>query len=160
VGGFAAEQGHVGFVRVVLACTIGMWAASMLLYGIGRWNSAWVRLVLNRSSKRVGRLLLSMRAAPWRASIVSRVAFGVRIALPLACGAAHVDVGVFAAATALGALVWSAAFATLGWFFGESAVLVLGSVRRYENLILALFVAVGVFVFFIVRRRWRRMEGA
>ena len=92
-------------------------------------------------------------------SILSRVAFGARIALPLACGAAHVHAGVFAAGTAIGALVWSAAFVTLGWFFGESAVLVLGSVRKYENVLLAVLVAAGIAVFFVVRRRQRQAEG-
>jgi membrane protein DedA with SNARE-associated domain len=159
VGGFAAEQGHIGFIRGVLACALGVWSASMALYGVGRYNAASVRLLLRRSAKAVRRLLPRMRARPWRTSILSRVAFGARIALPLACGAAHVHAGVYAAGTAIGALVWSAAFATLGWFFGESAVLVLGSVRRYENILLIVLVVAGIAAFFAIRRRQRRADG-
>jgi len=152
IGGFAAQQGYLDLARVLLACTVGVWGASMGLYGVGRWNAAWVRLVLRRSSKVVGRLLPAMRARSWRSSILARFAFGGRIALPLACGAARLHLGKFAAGTAIGAVLWSIIFGSLGWFFGHSAVLILGSVRKYEDLIVALIVAAGLGVFFAVRR--------
>ena len=152
IGGFAAQQGYVNLARVMGACAVGVWGASMALFGIGRWNAAWVRLFLRRSAKVVGKLLPAMRARPWRTSILVRFAFGGRIALPLACGAARLHAGKFAAGTAIGAVLWSIIFGSLGWFFGHSAVLILGSVRKYEDLMVALIVAAGIAVFFAVRR--------
>jgi membrane protein DedA with SNARE-associated domain len=158
VGGFAAEQGHVSLVGVMVACAAGVWALSLGSYAIGHWNAAWVRLYVRRSWKTVGRLLGSMRARPWRVSIMSRFAFAARIAFSMACGAAHVPFGVYAAGTAIGAIVWSVALTILGWFFGEGAVLLLGHVRRYEDRIAALLVVAGLIVYLVIRRRRARTE--
>ena len=163
LGGFAAEQGHLGFKRVIAACTIGVWAAEVLLYALGRWRAGWVRLKLRRSPPVVRRLLRTMRFSPWRCTFLARFVLGGRIALPLACGAAHVPVWIFLTGTAIASFVWSATFVTFGWFFGESAMLALGHVRKYEDALAVLLVALGVGTFFWVRRRQKRArerEGA
>src|SRR5262247_1800167 len=85
LGGFASEQGHLGFVRAIMACAIGVWGATVLLYFVGRWRAAWVRLQLRKSAPVVRRLLRAMRWRPWRSTILGRFIFGARIALPLAC---------------------------------------------------------------------------
>lgn len=156
VGGFAVEQGHLGFTRVLLACALGVWVATCLLYLIGRWRAAWVRLMLRRSPPVVKSLLRAMRWNPWRSTVLSRFVFGGRIAVPLACGAAHVPPRIFLTGSAIAALVWSAIFTALGWFFGESAVLVIGHVRRYEDELVLLLIAIALGAFLWVRRRQRR----
>src|SRR6185436_2830453 len=99
------------------------------LYFVGRWRAAWVRLKLRRSPLAVRKLLRAMRGNPWRSTILARFIFGGRIAVPLACGAAHVPIWIFLTGSAIAAATWSALFTALGWFFGESAVLVVGHVR-------------------------------
>ncbi|MEP7346496.1 MAG: VTT domain-containing protein, partial [Gemmatimonadaceae bacterium] len=115
VGGFAAEQGHLGFVRAVLATSVGVWAATALLYFVGRWRAAWVRLKLRRSPQVVKKLLRTMRWNPWRSTILARFIFGGRIAVPLACGAAHVPIWIFLTGSAIAAAVWATLFTALGW---------------------------------------------
>lgn len=161
VGGFAAEQGHLGFVRAVLATAVGVWVATALLYFIGRWRAAWVRLKLRRTPEVVKKLLRAMRWNPWRSTILARFVFGGRIAVPLACGAAHVPIWIFLTGSAIAAAVWSVLFTALGWFFGESAVLVIGQVRRYEDELAMLLVAIGLGAFLWLRRRQvKRMDAA
>ncbi|MFN8582269.1 MAG: VTT domain-containing protein [Gemmatimonadaceae bacterium] len=158
VGGFAAEQGHLGFVRAVLASGGGVWIATTLLYFIGRWRAAWVRLMLRRSPPVVKTLLRAMRWNPWRSTILARFIFGGRIAVPLACGAAHIPIWIFLTGSAIAAAVWALVFTALGWFFGESAVLVIGHVRRYEDQLVLLLVAIALGAFLILRRRQQRQE--
>jgi membrane protein DedA with SNARE-associated domain len=160
LGGFAAEQGHLGFVRVVVACTVGVWTAEALLYALGRWRAGWVRLKLRRSPPVVKRMLRSMRSAPWRCTFAARFVLGGRIALPLACGAAHVPIWIFLTGTAIASAIWSTVCVTLGWFFGESAMLALGHVRKYEDALAVLLVALAVAAFFWIRRRQRRLIAA
>lgn len=155
VGGFAAEQGHLGFVRVTLACALGVWVATLLLYFIGRWRAAYVRLMLRRSPPVVKKLLRAMRWNPWRSTVAARFVFGGRIAVPLACGAAHIPIWLFLTGSAIAAVAWSVLFAALGWFFGESAVLVVGHVRRYEGELVLLLVVIALGAFLWVRRRQR-----
>lgn len=153
VGGFAAEQGHLGFTRAALASAVGVWVATCLLYLIGRWRAAWVRLKLRRSPPVVKKLLRAMRWNPWRSTILARFIFGGRIAVPLACGAAHVPLRIFLTGSAIAAAAWSLIFTALGWFFGESAVLLVGHVRRYEDELVLLLIAIALAAFLWLRRR-------
>src|SRR4051812_29342681 len=153
VGGFAAHEHHLGFVRVVLACAIGVWVAGVGLYALGRWRSKWVRRRFRKVGRYVTRLLVFVRRSPWRSTFAVRFAFGARIVLPIACGAARLRIAVFLIGSAIASLVWAALFATLGWIFGETALLVLGHIRRYDDVIAALLVAGVVLVFVVLIRR-------
>jgi len=160
LGGFAADQGHMSFGSVVIVLASAVFAESVALYGVGRWRAAWVRLTLRKSPPIVKTLLRTMRWNPWRATIIARFAFGGRIAIPLACGAAHVPPRIFFTGTALASLVWGGLFAGLGWAFGEAAVLVIGEVRRYEGWVGLALVLVGVGVYLWLRRRQQRRVAA
>jgi len=154
VGGFAAHEGHLGFIRVILACAIGTWAAGVGLYALGRWRSKWVRKRFRKVGRYVTRMLVFVRRSPWRSAFAVRFAFGARIVLPIACGAARLRIPVFLIGSAIASVVWAALFATLGWIFGETALLVLGHIRRYDDEIaLLLVVAVALVSVFLIRRR-------
>ena len=153
VGGFAAHEGHLGFIRVVFACAIGTWGAGVGLYALGRWRSKWVRTRFRRIGRYVTRLLAFVRRSPWRSAFAVRFAFGARIVLPIACGAARLRLPVFLIGSAIAAIVWAGLFATLGWVFGETALLVLGHIRRYEDTIAVLIVAGVALVFVVIIRR-------
>lgn len=155
LGGFAAEQEHLDFTSVVLSCAAGVFLLSTVLYGVGRWRAAWVRLKLRKSPPVVKKLLRAMRWSPWRSTILARVAFGGRIALPLACGAAHVPPWIFFTGTAIASIAWAVLLAGLGWVFGEGAVLVLGEVRKYEGWVVLFLLALGLAVYLWLRKRQR-----
>ena len=153
VGGFAAHEGHLGFVRVVLACSIGTWAAGVALYALGRWRSKWVRNRFRKVGRYVTRLLVFVRRSPWRSTFAVRFAFGIRIVLPIACGAARMRLPVYLIGTALASIIWSTLFALVGWLFGETALLILGHIRRYEDVIAGLLIVGVVLVFVVLIRR-------
>ena len=153
VGGFAAHEGHLGFVRVVLACSIGTWAAGVALYALGRWRSKWVRKRFRKVGRYVTRLLVFVRRSPWRSTFAVRFAFGIRIVLPIACGAARMRLPVYLIGTALASIIWSTLFALVGWLFGETALLILGHIRRYEDVIAGLLIVGVVLVFVVLIRR-------
>lgn len=153
LGGFAAEQGHLPFATVVSVVAAGVFLEAVALYGVGRWRAGWVRLKLRKSPPIVKRLLTAMRWNPWRSTIIARFVLGGRIALPLACGAAHVPPGIFFTGTAVASLLWGAIFAGLGWGFGEAAVLVVGEMRKYEGPVTLALVAAALATFWWFRRR-------
>ena len=155
VGGFAAHEHHLGFTRVVLACAIGVWAAGVGLYALGRWRGKWVRRRFRKVGRYVTRLLVFVRRRPWRSAFAVRFAFGARIVLPIACGAARLRIPIFLIGSAIASLVWAALFATLGWLFGETALLVIGHIRRYEDEFAGFLVAAVVIVAVIMYQRHR-----
>jgi membrane protein DedA with SNARE-associated domain len=153
VGGFAAHEGHLGFFRVVLACSLGTWLAGIGLYALGRWRSRWLRKRFRKLGRYVTRMLVFVRRSPWRSAIAVRFAFGARIVFPIACGAARLRLPVFLIGTAIASVLWATVFTIVGWLFGETALLVLGHLRRYEDEIAVLLVAGVAIVFFVVIRR-------
>jgi membrane protein DedA with SNARE-associated domain len=155
LGGFAAEQGHLRLPWVILSCAVGVFVLSAGLYFVGRWRAAWVRLKLRKSPPIVKRMLNAMRWNPWRTTLLARVAFGGRIALPLACGAARVPAWIFLTGSAVASLVWAAALAGLGWAFGEGAVLLLGEVRKYEGWVVLVLALLGGGAYLWLRKRTR-----
>lgn len=160
VGGFAAHEGHLGFKRVVLACAIGTWVAGIALYALGRWRGRWVRKRFRRVGRYMTRLLVIVRRRPWHSAFAVRFAFGARVVLPMACGAARLRLPVFLVGSAIAAVVWAVLFTAVGWLFGESAMLVIGHIRRYEDVIAALLVAGVALAFAVLLRRRRARDGA
>jgi membrane protein DedA with SNARE-associated domain len=101
-------------------------------------------------------LLRAVRRRPWRSAVAVRWAIGVRVLLPVACGAAHLRVATYLVGTAISSLTWSAAFVALGFAFGDAAVTVLAAIRRYDQWVVvavALIVALGWSV-----HRWRKRK--
>jgi membrane protein DedA with SNARE-associated domain len=160
LGGFAAHQHHLGLVRVIIACAIGGWAMGVLLYALGRWRGHWVRKRFRGEGRLMTRMFVIVRRSPLRSVFAVRFAFGFRIVMPLACGAARLRIMTYLVGTAIASVLWSTLYVLLGWGFGETALLVLGHVRRYEDLLavtLVLLVTLGVLVA-IQRRRPGRLS--
>lgn len=94
-----------------------------------------------------------VRRHPWRVSIAVRWAYGLRLTLPIACGAARVPLPVYLIGSAISCVTWSVIFTLLGWGFGRTTLIVLGHVRRYENYLVGLIVLILAIVFWIMRER-------
>jgi membrane protein DedA with SNARE-associated domain len=158
LGGLATHEGHLGLVRVILACAIGTWVPAVGLYVLGRWRGRWVRKRFPRVRRYLTPTLRYVRRSPLKSIVAVRFAFGIRIVLPIACGAARIRLPLYLIGTAFVALVWSTTFAFVGWLFGESAVLILGQLRKYEDVVAGLIVATVVLIFVLVIRRRRARQ--
>ena len=153
IGGLAAHDGHIRLSIAGFATSLGIWGYGLLLYWVGRWRGAWVRQRFPGTRPMMLRALKVVRRHPWRASLAVRFAYGLRLVLPMACGAARVPAIVYFIATAISSLVWGYLFTVLGWAFGEGMLLVVNHVRRYEwYLVIAILIAVGIG-FWYARRR-------
>jgi membrane protein DedA with SNARE-associated domain len=155
LSGFAAMQGHLRFSLAAGAITLGVWVVMVGLYLLGRWRAAWVRLKARAAPPLIRRTLRILRSNPWRSTLLARFAFGGRIVLPLACGAARVPVGVFLVGAAMASASWSVVYSALGWFFGRSVAAIHGHIQRVEEVVLAALIVLmflGAFVW------WRRRQ--
>lgn len=153
MGGLAAHDRNLRLTSVIVAVALGTWLAGLLLYLLGRWRGRWLRKRWPRFRKLIIRSVAVVRRHPWRASFGVRFAYGLRLALPLACGVARVPVLVFCLGSAASCAVWSLAFAILGWALGRTTETLVGHVRQLEPLIGAALILAMVIGFIVVRRR-------
>ena len=153
VGGLMAHDGHLKLVAVGAWITAGTWIADILLYYLGRWRGDWLRDRWPKLRAFMLRVFAVVRRHPWRCSLAVRWAYGLRLTLPLACGAARVPFWLYAVGSFISAATWSYLFTFAGWGFGEAALRLLGHVRRYEvKIALGIIVAV-VIAFYLMRKR-------
>lgn len=153
IGGLMAHDRYLRLTTVIFAIAVGTWLADLGLYYVGRWQGRWARQRWPRLRDWMVRTFKVVRRHPWRASIAVRWAYGLRLTLPIACGAARVPLPVYLTGSAISAASWAVVFTGIGWAFGETTLIILGHVRRYENFLVALFVVLLGLGFWIVRAR-------
>jgi membrane protein DedA with SNARE-associated domain len=156
LGGVGAQQGKLGLVRVALAITLGTWASHIGLYYLGRWRGKWMRARWPKFGRYLTRALRFVRRYPWRSSIAVRYAYGLRLALPMACGAARVPIVTYVIGSGISALTWSSLWTVIGWAFARTAMQVLRHMKRFEDVVILTGVgAVGIAIFVLTRRGQR-----
>jgi membrane protein DedA with SNARE-associated domain len=152
-GGIAARHGRAEMLFVVVAVALGTWAASMVLYYVGRWRIDWVRQRWPEKQRLLDGALEVVRRHPWRASLSVRFAYGLRLPLPIACGAARLPVGLYAIASGVSSWVWSIAFAYLGLAFGGAALRVLAFTNRLDVKLGFIALLLSIVLVIVMRRR-------
>lgn len=155
-GGIAAHQGELQLIRVIVGVTLGGWLCTSLLYFAGRAKWDWIRRRFPRL-RAAGTVALRVVARnPLTASLLVRFAFGLRLVLPLACGAARVPIATYLGASLLGSALWSMLFTFIGYLAGEAAVRAVGHIGRAGEIVGAIVVTALVYVFI----RWNRHRRA
>lgn len=151
-GGIAASEGELQLERVFWAITIGGWIATSLLYVLGRWKWEVIRRRFPRARATGTLALRVVRRNQLKASFFVRFAFGLRIVLPMASGAARVPLYLYLPVSLLGSAVWSAIFTGLGFAMGGAAVQAVSHLGRAGKIVGALLLAVLIVLFL----RWQR----
>ncbi len=151
-GGIAANQGDLQLDRVILAITLGGWIATSILYVLGRLKWDWIRRRFPRVRATGTVALRVVGRNPFKASLFVRFPFGLRLVLPMACGAARVPLTVFLPASLVGSLLWSVLFTLIGYGAGEAAMQVMGKLGRVGEIVSAVLLTAAVVVFV----RWNR----
>lgn len=139
-GGIAVHEGELQWSRVIVALTLGSWFATTALYWAGRakWDFLRRRFPKVRAAGTVA--LRLVKRNPWRASFLVRFAFGARIFLPMACGAARLRFPLYMIATLFGGFAWSVTFTVVGFAAGEAAMQVMGHLGQAGEIIGAVVV--------------------
>lgn len=153
LGGIAVRHGRAGLFGVVVAVAIGTWIASIALYFVGRWRIDWVRARWPDKRRLLTGALTIVRRHPWRSSLAIRFAYGLRLPLPIACGAARLPFSLYLIASGISCWLWSIAFGYLGYAAGGAALRLLDFTHRLDVRLALLAVILSVVLLFIMRRR-------
>lgn len=159
-----AAQGHSGIVGVALSAWIGTLAGGTGGYWIGRTGGmALVRrhgrwLGINEERERVARAFFERHGA--KTIIVARFVALLRMIAGIMAGSVEMPFGLFTVCNAIGGLVWSVAFAALGYLFGRH----LQRLDRYLSngsiglLVILLIVGVAIWAYRKRRNNAARQE--
>jgi membrane protein DedA with SNARE-associated domain len=143
IAGFLAHLGYLRLPWVMALAFLGTLICDQLFFYIGRTKGNRVldkRPAWKAKSVRVRALL--QRYQDWL--ILSfRFLYGLRTITPFLIGLSHVGRLRYLLLNAVGALVWAVAVGFLGYFLGGAAEVMLGEVKRYEVLIMAVLALLG-----------------
>ncbi|MFL5608725.1 MAG: DedA family protein [Gemmatimonadaceae bacterium] len=153
LGGIAARHGRADLFAVIAAVAIGTWIASVALYLVGRWRIDWVRARWPDRRRLLTGALTVVRRHPWRAALAIRFAYGLRLPLPIACGAARLPLSLYVIASGISCWLWAAAFGYLGFTAGGAALAALDFAHRLDVRLGLVAVLLTVVLYFIARRR-------
>ena len=151
--GFAAHRAWLQLPLVMLVAFVAGTIGDQMCYFAGRryGERLFARYpALARQAERVAPLL---RRHPNMAVLGLRFLYGLRIAGPIALGALRLSVWRFVVLNMLGAAIWAALFATLGYQFGTALQWVFDDLRKFEELAL-----VGLLLAGICWTLWRRQR--
>lgn len=152
-GGLWVRHGRAELSWVITAVALGTWAASIGLYLVGRWKIDWVRARWPDKRDLLASALTAVERHPWRASLAVRFAWGLRLPLPIACGAARLPLSLYAIASGISCWVWAAVFAYLGFAAGGTALAALAFTRRLDVRLGLGALLLAMLLVFIARRR-------
>lgn len=147
--GFLAGRGIFGFWIVVLVGAIGNLTGSLLAYWLGYYKGeSWVRLAI----KRWGKWLLIKegefdKSLEWFTKYGQGITFGsrllpiVRTFISLPAGIAKMKITLFSILTFMGSFIWSGFLAWLGLKLGQNWLSTEPYFRKFQFLIIGVFVA-------------------
>jgi membrane protein DedA with SNARE-associated domain len=156
LGGFAAHMGYLQLPWVILSALTGSFCGDQIYFYIGRYFGPKIiakRLSWQEGAERVYGILKRHQNL---LILTFRFFYGLRNVTPFAVGAARVSRVRFLTLNFIGAVIWSIAFACIGFIFGEAIERYLEDFHRYEIYILLGMVVLGLLVWLITTVRQRR----
>lgn len=158
LAGYALSRDYLEPLPTLLLGAVGGTLGDSLYFWIGRAYGA--RLLKSWRSLRPlrARAILLLRRRGRATALLVRFAYGLRVALPIAIGAARIRPSTFHPYNALGALCFTALYLGLGAGFGAVVQEVLGRVGPWEPRIVAGVLLLGALVWLL--REWRLYHSA
>ena len=157
LAGYMAHRPGLNVALVAASAAVGGATGDISFFLLGRFLGA---RALQRLPARIRAGASRARSAvennPVRVLLLMRFLYGMRIALPVLCGASTMKVTRFVRYDVGTAIVWSVVFTAIGYGFGAVAIAAIHTVARYQWLALGAIVVLG-FLLHRASRPLRRL---
>lgn len=163
----ACTKGDMNVVAVTLVATAGAICGALINYYLALWIGR--PLVYRFADSRFGHACLIDRAKVEKAEVyfdrhgamstlIGRLIPAVRQLISIPAGIARMNLGVFVIFTALGALIWNAVLAALGYWLGKTVTLdqLFGKVEQYNDYLT--YAGAGIGVIAIAFIAWNALK--
>ncbi len=153
---YLAHFGYFSLAGVIATAAVGTCCANQVYYWLGRHHA---RSALQRlhSHRLFGWLSRALRRHSPLLLFVSRFLYGLRIAIPLGCGASGVSPALFSVLDLAGAALWATVIGLAGWAIGHSLAALVSNLRHHEISVAVLLL---LFTLLVLSFRGRDYRGA
>jgi membrane protein DedA with SNARE-associated domain len=158
LAGFAAHLGHLKLPTVIAVAFAGSVIGDQTAFLIGH---RWGNRLLARSARlaaAVERVKPHLRRHANLFVLVNRFLVGLRTAGPIAVGIVGMPWPRFLVLNMIGAALWSATIATLGYVLGEGLQTLLGDLHHVQKWIFAAVLLAAAVVWVVRRARNARSQ--
>lgn len=159
LGGIMSHQHLIGVWPAIIALALGSFVADQVFFllGHGGRNSAIVRSV--QGSAAGGRVVTTFNAHPDVFAFSLRFLYGLRMAGAVTIGTTDYPWPRFILLNAISALIWSAAWVTLGYMFGQALAPLFERLSGLSHFVWAgVVVALCIAVVAVMASRRRRAQ--
>lgn len=157
--GFACHQGLLDWRLVAVLAVLGATLGDQSAFLLGRWRgTSLLRRFpsLGRTLPRIETLLERYHAP---VILFVRFMYGMRIAGPLLLGLSRVPTARFALLNLVGAVLWVAVVASIGYSFGVTMTALLSDVKAIEEILLISLLGLGGAFWLVRIVRAKRARG-
>jgi len=153
LGGALARQRYWAWWEVWLLASVPATLGHQIYYLLGRrYGNGLLARLPDHWRPRFERANALIRRHQTRIMLLMRFAYGVRLPLPILCGASGVAPAKFLAFNAGTALAWALTFTALGFLFGAAATSVFSRYAHFQALFLGGSLAFAAIVHVVSRR--------
>jgi membrane protein DedA with SNARE-associated domain len=159
IAGFLVHQGYFDPLTTWLIAMLGGTAGDQLFFYLGRAHADKVISKLPPHLRwPLGLATRLVANNPTFVLIMMRFLVGMRMLLPILCGAAGIRVRRFVAFNMATAAAWAAFFLVLGYLFGEAAKPFLKRVQAAELILVLLLILIAVIYEYVSRWAVEKMQ--
>lgn len=160
LGGFLAHRGYFALSWVIAAAFAGSFCGDQLVFHVGRRRGMEALARRPRWRERTERVLRLLQRHQTPVILGFRFVYGFRTVTPLALGAAGIRPLRFLFLNGIGAAIWAAAIATLGYLLGQSVETLLGDIKGIERALAGAILLIGAAAWLLRRALAGRRERA
>lgn len=153
---FLAHRGYLDFTLVVVICAAGTVCVSQAWFWLARKQGRDTLDRMIEKHRRYERLRRWVTSNGFTFVFFCRFLWGLRLAIPAACGATGMNPRLFFLADVAGAALWAAVIGTAGYAISRFLVRLWHDIRPYEDVIVLSLVGVVSLVVFWRGRDARR----
>ena len=159
IAGFLVHEGYFSPLTTWLVAALGATSGDQTFFHLGRAHAEKVIAKLPPHLRwPVGFATKLVARNPTFVLLTMRFLVGMRLLLPVLCGAARIRAGKFMAFNMVTAAFWAAFFLILGFLFGEAAKPFLKRVQAAEVILVVLLILFAIVYHRVTRRVVKRME--
>jgi len=132
---FLAHRGYMRMAGVLIIAALASVTVSHIWFWLARRRGQSMLERMTSRHKRYGRLRDWVCRNGYVLVFCCRFMWGLRLAIPAACGATGMHAGRFALVDAAGAAVWIMIVGTAGYAIAHAIASMWANIRRYEDVI-------------------------
>lgn len=155
LAGFAAHRGYLDLVYVIFAAFVGTVTGDQLFYYLGRKHSQAVLTRRPGWQTKIDKVRKLLDKHEILIIFSFRFLYGLRTVTPFALGIAQTSPRLFVPLNIVGALVWSIAIGSAGYYFGHALEIFFGHLKQVELWVMAIVAIIGVIIWSVYYKRSR-----